>query len=161
MCSGSVLGGRHSWHFWRYQPSAVDAERRSAETGRDGLVLHEAVQQAIAAALRSADPERYRSLRRATWRQLREEAADAGTPDHGRHRANSLYVIENPVCREAFFPTGAQVVTVEPVRSGHERAVRGLIDSREPPDAAQDRRPGGTSRSRSCSTVRAPSSAPT
>jgi hypothetical protein len=108
------------------------------ETGRDGLVLHEAVQQAISATLRSADPERYRNLRRAAWRQLREEAADAGTPDHWRYTADSLYLIENPICREAFFPTGAQLLTVEPARHRHEQAVRDLAEHLEPPGSAAD-----------------------
>jgi Transcriptional regulatory protein, C terminal/AAA ATPase domain len=106
------------------------------ETGHDGLMLHQAVQQAISAALRSADPERYRTLRRAAWRQLREEAADASTPDHWRYTADSLYLIENPVCREAFFPTGAQLLTVEPATRRHEPAVRALARSLEPPGAA-------------------------
>jgi AAA ATPase-like protein len=108
------------------------------ETARDGLVLHEAVQQAISARLRSADPERYRAYRRAAWRQLREEAADAGTPDHWRYTADSLYLIENPVCREAFFPTGAQLLTVEPAGLQHEPAVRALIEQGEPPVPAAD-----------------------
>ena len=108
------------------------------ETGRDGLVLHQSVQQAISATLRSADPERYRDLRRTAWRQLREEAADAGTPDHWRYTADSLYLIENPVCREAFFPTGAQLLTVEPARPQHEHVVRGLAEDLEPPGAAAD-----------------------
>jgi Transcriptional regulatory protein, C terminal/AAA ATPase domain len=106
------------------------------ETGHDGLMLHQAVQQAISAALRSADPERYRTLRRAAWRQLREEAADASTPDHWRYTADSLYLIENPVCREAFFPTGAQLLTVEPATRRHQPAVRALARSLEPPGAA-------------------------
>ncbi len=103
------------------------------ETGQDGLVLHDAVQQAIAGALKSADPERYRGYRRAAWRQLREESADAGTPDLWRYTADTLYLIENPVCREAFFPTGAQLFTVEPAASEHETAVREIAEATEPP----------------------------
>jgi hypothetical protein len=103
------------------------------EVGRDGLVLHQAVQQAISAALKSADPERYRSHRRAAWRQLREEAADAGSPDQWRYTADTLYLIENPVCREAFFPTGAQVFTVEPAGVGHRAAVLAIAERVEPP----------------------------
>ena len=53
------------------------------EVGREGLVLHQAVQQAISAALKSADPERYRRHRRAAWRQLREEAATRVRPISG------------------------------------------------------------------------------
>src|SRR4051794_18610885 len=50
------------------------------ESGRDGLVLHEAVRHAGATALRAADPGRYREYRRAAWRALRADAANAGTP---------------------------------------------------------------------------------
>jgi hypothetical protein len=103
------------------------------EVGREGLVLHQAVQQAIAAALKSADPERYRRHRRAAWRQLRDEAADAGTPDQWRYTADTLYLIENPVCREAFFPTGAQLFTVETAGAGHQAAVLAIAERVEPP----------------------------
>lgn len=102
------------------------------EVGREGLVLHQSVQQAISAALKSADPERYRSHRRAAWRQLREEAADAGTPDQWRYTADTLYLIENPVCREAFFPTGVQVFTVEAAGAGHRAAILAIAERGEP-----------------------------
>jgi Transcriptional regulatory protein, C terminal/AAA ATPase domain len=102
------------------------------EAGRDGLVLHQAVSQAISAALKAADPERYRALRRAAWRQLREESADAGTPDLWRYTADTLYLIENPVCREAFFPSGSQTFTVEPAGPLREAAVRSVAEQLDP-----------------------------
>jgi hypothetical protein len=102
------------------------------ETGRDGLVLHQAVQEAVAAALKAADPERYRNYRRAAWRQLRDEAAQAGKRDLWRYTADILYLIENPVCREAFFPTGAQLVTLEPATIGHSEDMLGLAEHQEP-----------------------------
>ncbi|MCW2777668.1 MAG: response regulator receiver protein [Frankiales bacterium] len=107
------------------------------ETGRDGLVLHASVQQAIAATLRSSDPERYRAVRLAAWRQLREEAADVGTPDHWRCTADLLYLIDNPVCREAFFPTGAQTLTVEPAARVHGPVVLALAGALEPEGSAR------------------------
>jgi hypothetical protein len=103
------------------------------EAARDGLVLHQAVQQAVSATLKSADPERYRRYRRAAWRQLREEAAEAGTPDQWRCTADILYLIENPVCREAFFPSGAQLYTVEPAQGRHRSAVVDIAGRSEPP----------------------------
>jgi hypothetical protein len=102
------------------------------ETGRDGLVLHQAVQEAVSSALKSADPERYNDHRRAAWRQLREESAKAGTPDLWRYTADTLYLIENPVCREAFFPTGAQVVTVEPAAAAHGARLLTIAEQVEP-----------------------------
>jgi hypothetical protein len=43
------------------------------EVARDGLVLHEALQEAIARRLRATDPERYRRHRTLAWCQLRRE----------------------------------------------------------------------------------------
>jgi hypothetical protein len=103
------------------------------EISRDGLVLHQAVQEAVAAALKSADPERYRNHRRTAWRQLRDEAAEAGTPDLWRYTADMLYLVENPVCREAFFPTGAQLVSVEPAAAEHGEQLLGVAELLEPP----------------------------
>src|SRR3954454_7544180 len=48
------------------------------ETARNGLIVHEAVQQAIAAALRAAEPDCYREYRRLAWHQLRSDVARAG-----------------------------------------------------------------------------------
>jgi hypothetical protein len=86
------------------------------ETRQDGIGLHDAVQAAIAGFVRSTDPARYRRYRRAAWRQLRDEVRDAGPGELWRYTADMLYLIENPVVREAFFPSGAQPLAVEPAR---------------------------------------------
>lgn len=86
------------------------------ETRQDGLGLHDAVQASVAGFLRSTDPTRHRRYRRAAWRQLREEVREAPAGDLWRYTADMLYLIENPVVREAFFPTGAQPLAVEPAR---------------------------------------------
>ena len=84
------------------------------ETRQDGLGLHDAVQAAVAGFLRSTDPTRHRRYRRAAWRQLREEVREAPAGELWRYTADMLYLIENPVVREAFFPSGAQPLAVEP-----------------------------------------------
>lgn len=106
------------------------------EISRDGLVLHEAVREAGAAALRAADPGRYRQYRRAAWSQLRAEVSSAGTPELWRYTADTLYLIENRTVREAFFPSGAQVYAVEPAVPGDEAAIRAIYESQEPAGAA-------------------------
>lgn len=102
------------------------------ETGREGLVLHQAVQEAVSAALKAADPERYRNHRRAAWRQLQDEAAHLGTSELWRYTADTLYLIENPICREAFFPTGAQLVTLEPAAAEHGQPMLAIAELTEP-----------------------------
>ena len=106
------------------------------ESSRDGLVLHDAVRQASAAALRAADPARYRDYRRAAWRELRAEVSTAGTPELWRCTADTLYLIENPTVREAFFPSGAQRYAVEPAQASDEHAIRAICDFQEPPGSA-------------------------
>lgn len=86
------------------------------ETRQDGLGLHDAVQASVAAFLRATDPTRHRALRRAAWRQLRDEVREAPATDLWRYTADMLYLIENPVIREAFFPSGGQPLAVEPTR---------------------------------------------
>ena len=96
------------------------------ERGRDGLVVHDAVQRAIASALRADDPDRYRAWRLAAWRQLRAEVHGAGGPDLWRYTADILYLLENPVVREAFFPSGVELLAVEPARSEDAAAIRAI-----------------------------------
>ena len=101
------------------------------ERARDGLVVHDAVQRAIAAALRAGDPDRYRALRLAAWRQLRAEVHQAAGPDLWRYTADILYLLENPVVREAFFPSGVELLALEPARPDDAAAIRSIIRRHE------------------------------
>jgi hypothetical protein len=87
-----------------------------AEVRQDGLMIHEAVQAALATFVQSSDPVRHRQYRRAAWAVLRDEVRDAGPEQLWRYTADMLYLIENPIVREAFFPSGAQPLAVEPAR---------------------------------------------
>lgn len=86
------------------------------EIRSDGLVIHEAVQAQVAGFLRASDPVRHRQLRRTAWHALREEVRSAGPEQLWRYTADMLYLIENPVVREAFFPSSAQPLAIEPAR---------------------------------------------
>jgi hypothetical protein len=107
------------------------------ESGRDGLIVHDAVHEAVAAALRASDPSRYRDYRRAAWRQLRAEVRNAGMPELWRYTSDMLYIIENPVVREAFFPSGSQQFAVEPARPEDSPAIHTIAKMHEGPDAAR------------------------
>lgn len=82
----------------------------------DGLRLHDAVRDAIAATLRARDPQRHLEYRRNAWQALANQVSRAGQPDLWRFTADMLYLIENPVVREAFFPSGTSQVAVEHAR---------------------------------------------
>lgn len=103
--------------------------------GPDGLVVHDAVREAIAAATRAHDPDRYRRYRRSAWKRLRAEVSDAGRSELWRYTADMLYLIENPICREAFFPSGAQDLAVEPAAGDDRDAVVEIARRHEGPEA--------------------------
>ena len=101
------------------------------EARADGLVIHDAVREPIAAALRSTDPDRYRTYRRAAWRELRHEVRDASPSDLWRYTADMLFLIENPVVREAFFPSAMQPFAVEAARSADAAAIQAIARRHE------------------------------
>jgi hypothetical protein len=101
------------------------------EVARDGLVLHEALQEAIARRLRAADPERYRAHRANAWRQLRREARAICHEELWRYTADMLYLIENPVVREAFFPASSQRVSVAPATPADRAKMREIVRAHE------------------------------
>jgi hypothetical protein len=106
------------------------------ESGRDGLVIHDTVQQAIAMALKAADPTAYRNYRRAAWRQLRTEVRSVSRQELWRYTADMLFIIENPYVREAFFPSGGQQIVVEAAHPQDAAAIRLIIHRHETPTAA-------------------------
>lgn len=102
----------------------------------DGLVIHDAVRGAIARSLRARDPGRYLDHQRAAWRLLRTEAQTASRSELWRYTADILYLIENPVVREAFFPSGTQQLAVEPARPQDDEGVTRIIRGNEGPRGA-------------------------
>ena len=105
---------------------------------QDGLHLHDAVRDAIAAELRSSDPDKYLSLRRACWSRLIRELRTAPQSELWRHTADLIYLLENPAVREAFFPSGAQSFAVEPARDGDETAVLSITEEHDGAIAARN-----------------------
>ena len=106
------------------------------EGGRDGLIVHESVRSAVAGFLRATNPTRYRSDRRAAWRELRAEIREAGPTELWRYTADMLYLIDNPVVREAFFPTGTQPLAVEPAEPADGPVIAAISRRHEGPAAA-------------------------
>lgn len=106
-------------------------------SGRDGLIVHDAVRDALAGHLRATDPATYRELRRRAWQQLRDELSTAGIEELWRYTADVLYILENPVIREAFFPSGGPEYTVEVARGADDHAaIERFAATHETPEAA-------------------------
>src|SRR3954453_9789073 len=107
------------------------------EVGPDGLIVDDAVREATAALLGATDPVTYRRHRVAAWRQLRRELRDAPPADFWRYTADMLHLVEHPVVRDAFFPTGGERYVVEPARSDDGDAIASIAPAHLPPAAAQ------------------------
>ncbi len=106
------------------------------ENERDGLRIHDLVQEVIAASLRASDPARHQEYRRAAWRQLNAEVRSVGLSNLWRYTADLLFLIENPVVRESFFPSGAQEYVVEPARADDFSSIEAISRQHEGPVAA-------------------------
>jgi hypothetical protein len=104
---------------------------------RDGLRIHDAVREAVARTLRASDPERYLDCRRRAWTQLREELRSAARSELWRYTADMLYLVENPVVREAFFPSGHQELAVEPAQPDDIGRIRRITRAHEGAEAAR------------------------
>lgn len=102
----------------------------------EGLRLHDAVQAAVGARLRAIEPERFRRLRAAAWRHLQAESHHAGSSELHRSTADLLFLIDNPVVREAMFPTTAHSFSVERCRPQDHQALAALWHQFDTPAGA-------------------------
>jgi len=98
---------------------------------RDGLHIHDAVREAIAATLRANHPQQYHAYRKSAYRYFMSELRSIPASELWRFTADLLYLLENPVVREGFFPTSAQEYVVEPARRGDGAAILDCIERHE------------------------------
>jgi Transcriptional regulatory protein, C terminal len=106
-----------------------------AEIGTQGLVVHDTVRMATSALLQASDPARHRAHRRAAWTRLRAELRTAGRADLWRYTADLLYLVENPIVRNAFFPSGSDELTIEPARATDHAAIAAMSAAQQGPEA--------------------------
>jgi hypothetical protein len=105
------------------------------ELGAEGLVIHDTVRMATSALLQASDPARHRAHRRAAWTRLRAELRTAGRADLWRYTADMLYLVENPIVRDAFFPSGSDELTIEPTGSADGPALAAMSAAQQGPEA--------------------------
>jgi hypothetical protein len=105
------------------------------ELGAEGLVVHDTVRAATSALLQASDPARHRAHRRAAWTRLRAELRTAGRADLWRYTADMLYLVENPIVRNAFFPSGSDELTIEPARAADHAAMTAMSAAEHGPAA--------------------------
>jgi DNA-binding winged helix-turn-helix (wHTH) protein len=104
--------------------------------GHDGLIVHDTVRETVARALRGSDPATHRRYRGAAWRRLQNELPTVPPAELWRYTADMLYLIENPVVREAFFPTTEHAYWVEAATPADASAIEAIARRHEPAAAA-------------------------
>ena len=104
------------------------------ELGREGLVVHDTVREAVAALLRASDPVRHRAYRGAAWRQIRAELAATAGPARWASLADMIALVDEPLVREAFFPSSVQHYAVETARPDDRDAILAIVARHEPPE---------------------------
>jgi hypothetical protein len=103
------------------------------QADRHGLRIHDAVREAVALTLRAENPQQYREYRRAACSRFMSELRTASASGIWCCTADLLYLLENPVVREAFFPTGTQEYVLEPAQSRDEQPILEIINRHEAP----------------------------
>lgn len=103
----------------------------------EGLILHDVVRETIAKELSRRDPERSRTYRRRAWRFFTSESRGAVARSLWQSTADMLYLIENPVVREAFFPEGASQYRLEPATVRDAGEIRAIAAATEPEESAR------------------------
>ena len=120
------------------------------EPARDGLIVHDAAREAIRADLEAIDPKTFQRYRRAAWQQLAHEAKSAATLDLWRYTADLIFLIDNPVVREAFFPSDVAQFYVERAGAGDAAAILDIATAHDgDPERGLSSAGGSTCRTRS------------
>jgi hypothetical protein len=105
--------------------------------GPHGLLVHDAVRGPVTAALKSRDPARYQTYRRAASEIVRDQYRQAPRSDHWRCTADVLYLLENESLREGFFPTTESSVSVEPARTDDGSSIAAILHTFDGPQSRQ------------------------
>jgi hypothetical protein len=94
----------------------------------EGLVIHDTVREAVAALLKATDPVRHRACRADAWRRIRAELPHGGWASV----ADMIALVEEPLVREAFFPSAVQHYAVETARPSDRDAILKIVARHRP-----------------------------
>ncbi|HXW46292.1 MAG TPA: LuxR C-terminal-related transcriptional regulator [Streptosporangiaceae bacterium] len=120
------------------------------EEAGDGLLLHDVVRDTVNHNLSTRDPDARREYRRRAVSYLTDPGR-IGPSDPWQHTADLIYLIENPVLRDACFPSSRPSHWVEPASTRDRAAIFEIAARHESPVAAAmlaqwwDRHPGSFS----------------
>jgi len=117
--------------------AAFDALRALPFTEQtdDGLLLHDVVRDTVGNDLAMRDPDRRRAYRRRAVTHLTEHRPGT-TADPWLRTADLMFLIENPVLRDACFPSVRPAYWVEPATPRDRAGVFDIVARHESPTAA-------------------------
>jgi hypothetical protein len=99
----------------------------------DGLSLHEVLKNAIVFSLKAKSPRRQSEYRNRAWRILKIEMQTASSSTYWRYIADIIYLIDNPVIRDAFFPANDNnEYTVQPAEIADFDFIMAIVKRHEP-----------------------------
>jgi DNA-binding CsgD family transcriptional regulator len=101
----------------------------------DGLLLHDVVRDTVGNDLAMRDPERRRAYRRRALAHLGEQRPGS-TADPWLRTADLIFLVENPVLRDACFPSVRPAYGVEAAAQRDRAAVAEIVAQHESPTAA-------------------------
>ena len=104
------------------------------QTG-EGLLLHDVVRDAVGHDLSMRDPDRRRAYRRRAAAHLTAQRHGARS-DQWQNTADLMFLVENPVLRDACFPSARPAHWVEPAAPQDRAAVLDIAARHEAPAAA-------------------------
>ena len=107
------------------------------EVRRDGLAIEDSVRKVIGSRLQAADVGQYRQYQKSAWSLLRRQLKESVRADLWRCTADIIWLIENPVIREAFFPSQSAQFSVEPATPQDHEDVMAIAARHEPPAALE------------------------
>ena len=105
----------------------------------DGLLLHDVVRDTVGNDLSMRDPDRRRAYRRRAVAHLTEHRPGT-TADPWLRTADLMFLIENPVLRDACFPSVRPAYWVEPATPRDRAAVFDIVARHESPPPLLARR---------------------
>jgi hypothetical protein len=101
----------------------------------DGLVLHDVMRDTISYGLAQRDPALHAKYRLRAWQYL-TDASRRSAKTVWQYTADLLYLVQNPLIRNAFFRPGAMDVSITPALRADREAIERICTGTEPKESA-------------------------
>lgn len=107
------------------------------DTTADGFIFQNVVRDTISKDLALRNPELYQTYRKRAYSHFTKASHRAMASTLWQYTADLLYMIENPIARNAFFPEGATDLRVEPATDSDALSIHEITKTTEPPESCR------------------------